>query len=67
MIKVILGSWASICFALVLIVLFIKLIMILYSTIKNVIKENDRKYFYVGFIGMTLLTFGVLLAITLGY
>lgn len=67
MIQIILGSWASICFTVVLFVCFIKLMIILYSMVKNIIKENDRKYFYTGFIGMTLLTFGVLLAIALGY
>lgn len=67
MIQIILGSWASICFIVVLLVCFIKLMVILYSMVKNIIKENDRKYFFTGFIGMTLLTFGVLLAIALGY
>jgi len=67
MIQIVLGLWTSICFTVVLLVCFIKLMIILYSMVKNIIKENDRKYFYTGFICMTLLTFGVLLAIALGY
>lgn len=67
MIKVLLGAWASISLTVVLLIVFVKLIVILFRFVKSIIREADRKYFYFGFIFMVLLTFSVLLAIALGY